>query len=370
MSTPWNLDALHADLSRAALDARHWKPALQRLTDSVGAVGTVLLPPVAQRFVSISTDAIGEVNERYFKEGWNSRDLRDRGMPRILQRGVTVDLDFATEEDFRRSGYYNDFLGRHGLRWFAGLAASAGSDHWVVSIQRSIAQGPFVAAEQQRLARLRGPFSAAVTMSRELDLARAKGLAQAFEMLGSAAVVLDWRGEVILANPTAQMTLTRELRIAKRRLTAGDCETCRRISDLVDRATSLQPIAMLRPPVPVPRAGRRPLLVYAVPILGEARDIFAHARSLVVVLDPDGRPAPPEAALRTAFGLTSAEGRLAARLGTGESLYEAADGLGIAKGTARSHLKAIFGKTGARRQPELVALLSRLALLSPGTGSD
>jgi hypothetical protein len=116
VSTSWNLDALHADLSRAALDPSRWKPTLQRLTDSVGAVGTVLLPPVAHRFASISTDAIGETNERYFKEGWNTRDLRDRGLSRIVQRGVTVDLDFATEEDLRRSDYYNDFLGRHGLR--------------------------------------------------------------------------------------------------------------------------------------------------------------------------------------------------------------------------------------------------------------
>jgi DNA-binding CsgD family transcriptional regulator len=370
MSTAWNLDALHAELPRAALDASRWKPALQRLSESVGAVGTILLPPVSQRFAAVGTDAIGEASERYFKEGWNTRDLRDRGIARIMQRGVTVDLDFATEEDFRRSGYYNDFLGRHGLRWFAGLAATAGSDLWVVSIQRSIAQGPFVAAEQEQLARLRGPLSAAVTMSRELGLARARGLAEAFEILGSAAVVLDWRGDVILANPTAQKTLTAELRIAKRRLTAGDYETCRRISDLIDRTTSPQTIPMLNPPVPVARAGRKPLLVYAVPIFGEALDIFANARALVVVLDPEGLPAPPEAALRAAFGLTSAEGRLAARLGTGESLNEAADALGIAKETARSHLKAIFAKTGARRQSELVALLGRLSGPTPRTGLE
>jgi DNA-binding CsgD family transcriptional regulator len=361
MGTSWNLDALHADLSRAALDPGHWKPALQRLTDSVGAVGTVLLPPATQRFTSISTDAIGEANERYFKEGWNTRDLRDRGMPQIVQRGVTVDHDFATEADFRRSGYYNDFLGRHKLKWFAGLAATAGSDMWVVSIQRSIAQGPFVAAEQEQLVRLRGPLSAAVMLSRELGLARARGLAEAFQLLGSAAVVLDWRGDVILANPAAQQTLTAELRIVKRRLTAGDYETCRSLSDLVDRATSSLLGPALRPPVAVPRAGRRPLLVYAVPILGEALDLFVHARAVLVVLDPDAHPTAPEEALRVAFGLTTAEARLAARLGSGESLEEAADGLGITKETARSHLKAVFGKTGAHRQSELVALVGRMA---------
>jgi DNA-binding CsgD family transcriptional regulator len=243
----------------------------------------------------------------------------------------------------------------------------AGSDLWVVSIQRSIAQGPFLASEQDELARLRGSLSAAVTMSRELGLARAKGLAEAFEMLGSAAVVVDWRGGVVLANPTAQKILTAELRISKRRLTASDNETCRRISNLVDRATSLLSGPTLLPPVAVPRAGRRPLLIYAVPVLGEALDIFVHARALLVVLDPDARPTPPEETLRVAFGLTSAEGRLASRLGTGESLDAAADCLGISKETARCHLKAIFDKTGAHRQSELVALLGRLAAPAPRT---
>jgi len=366
VSTSWSLEAVHADLARAALDPAHWKPALQRLTDSVGAVGTVLLPPAAQRFASISTDAIGEANERYFKEGWNTRDQRDRGLARILQRGVAVDLDFTTEEDIARSDYYNDFLGRHGLRWFAGLVAAAGSDQWVVSIQRSIAQGPFAAWEQERLARLRGPLGTAATLARELDLARTRGLAEAFEILGSAAVVLDWRGDVILANATARNTLVGELRIARRRLTASDQEACRSLSDLVDRVTSSLLTPAPRPPVAVPRAGRRPLIVYAVPILGHVSDIFTQARALLVVLDPDRRPMPPEEALRVAFSLTTAEARLAARLGTGESLDDAADSLRIAKETARCHLKQIFDKTGAHRQSELVALLGRLAGPAPG----
>jgi DNA-binding CsgD family transcriptional regulator len=177
--------------------------------------------------------------------------------------------------------------------------------------------------------------------------------------------VLDWRGDVILANPTAQKTLTAELRIVKRRLTASDNEACRSLSDLVDCATSSLLGPALRPPVAVPRAGRRPLLVYAVPILGEALDVFVHARAILVVLDPDAHPMPPEEALRVAFRLTSAEARLAARLGSGESLDEAADRLGITKETARSHLRAVFGKTGAHRQSELVALVSRMAAPMP-----
>jgi DNA-binding CsgD family transcriptional regulator len=107
-----------------------------------------------------------------------------------------------------------------------------------------------------------------------------------------------------------------------------------------------------------------------VPVLDEARDIFAYARALVVVLDPDARPMPHDEALRVVFGLTSAEARVAVRLGTGESLDEAADSLGIAKETARCHLKQIFDKTGAHRQSELVALLGRLSGPTPRPRPD
>lgn len=56
-------------------------------------------------------------------------------------------------------------------------------------------------------------------------------------------------------------------------------------------------------------------------------------------------------------GLTRAEARLAALLAKGISLEEIAETLSISVQTARSQLKAVFGKTGVSRQAELVALL-------------
>jgi DNA-binding CsgD family transcriptional regulator len=66
-----------------------------------------------------------------------------------------------------------------------------------------------------------------------------------------------------------------------------------------------------------------------------------------------------DVSIRTSFGLTAAESRLALRLLTGESLKSAAAALGITYESARSQLKAIFQKTGTHRQGELIALLGR-----------
>jgi DNA-binding CsgD family transcriptional regulator len=359
VSASWNLDAVALELSAAALDPRRWKSALQLLSENAGAIGTLLIP-VNRRADLISTDGVAEASERYVREGWHLREVRERGVPTMLRRGIMVDQDFMTADQINKSDYYNDLLGRHDLRWFAGLAICAANDLAIVSVQRSITQGPFVPGEQDKLVRLRGPLTAAATVSRELDLAHAKGLAEAFEVLGSAAVIVDYLGRVILANGATEATLTGELRIVKGRLSALEHNVSRRIEELVFQAASSRRGAALKPPVAVPRQGRRPLVVYAVPLVGEALDIFSAARALVIVVDLGARTVPAVAHLRQVFGLTPAESRLVARLGHGEALETAADFLNIAKETARAQLKAAFAKTGTGRQSELVALIGRL----------
>lgn len=359
MVASWDLGKVNADLAAAALDPGKWKSALQCISEETGAVGAVLLPPVDQRGHSIGTDGVAETTERYIVEGWSARDLRDRALPTLLRRGIAVDLDYANEEEIKRSEYYNEFLGRHRLRWSAVIALQF-HGLWAVSIQRSIEQGPFLDNEQKLLGRLRGPLSTAATISRALGLARAEGLADAFDVLGYPAMLVDGFGRVARMNSTAEAQMSSDLCIVHRRLTAAQHEVTKRIQHLIHDAScsSSGAQASLSPPVAVPRIGRRPLLVYAVPITGD--NVFSAGRVLVIVLDLESRPVPRAMHLRQAFGLTAAEARLASRLAAGESLESAADAVGVAKETARTQLKAVFGKTSTGRQAELVALIGRL----------
>ena len=61
--------------------------------------------------------------------------------------------------------------------------------------------------------------------------------------------------------------------------------------------------------------------------------------------------------LRSHFGLTPAEARLALHLVTGGTLRSAAVKLGISYETTRSSLKKIFAKTQTCRQAELVIVI-------------
>lgn len=83
---------------------------------------------------------------------------------------------------------------------------------------------------------------------------------------------------------------------------------------------------------------------------------------LIVTLHAPVRPERGIVALARLFGLTRAEMRVLAHLAVDRTPAEIGRALGVSITTIRSHLKALFQKTGARRQPELV----RLALLAAG----
>jgi DNA-binding CsgD family transcriptional regulator len=60
------------------------------------------------------------------------------------------------------------------------------------------------------------------------------------------------------------------------------------------------------------------------------------------------------------FGLTKAEQCLLDILARGASLPDAAQMLGVARSTARTHLQRLFDKTGKRRQVDLLRMVASL----------
>ena len=75
------------------------------------------------------------------------------------------------------------------------------------------------------------------------------------------------------------------------------------------------------------------------------------------MFDPETVPAVTHDLIRKLFGLTEAEAELAVALCGGKTLDDAATERGTSVHTTRSQLKSIFGKTGTKRQADLVSLL-------------
>lgn len=92
---------------------------------------------------------------------------------------------------------------------------------------------------------------------------------------------------------------------------------------------------------------------------------------IVLISDPSLPVKPSISMLRQLHGLTYAEADILGRLTMGMRLQEIADELGVSVETVRTHLKAIFTKTGTSRQAELVrhAILSGAILTGDDAGN-
>jgi DNA-binding CsgD family transcriptional regulator len=83
-------------------------------------------------------------------------------------------------------------------------------------------------------------------------------------------------------------------------------------------------------------------------------------KALVVARGLRGDEARRAAISEAAYGLTSAEAKIALLLAEGNAIEEIAMSRDVAVGTVRAQIKAVFAKMGVSRQMELAARLNQL----------
>ncbi len=348
-------------LGEAALRADLWPELLDEIARAVGAEGSALLQSGAPTTDAPWSSSLHRFREAYYRDEWHKRDVRAIRSRSAIGHGLTVftDEDLVSREEYDRSPYYA-FLAAEGLPWFAAVAFRASpSEVWGLVIQRTAAQGPFTARDKRSLALLAPRLTQAAELSQALGRAALGGALAALDHLVTPAFALGTAGAVLGMNAAAAALLDEDLAVRAGRLVAGDGRAGAEILALCGRPGP-SAFGERFAPIVVRRPGRFPLVLRPLPVDGPAAGVFLGARILLTVADPAAGTAPPDGLLHRAFGLTAAEARLAARLAEGQSLDAIADGLGIARETARSQLKSTFAKTATSRQAELVALLHRL----------
>jgi PAS domain S-box-containing protein len=104
--------------------------------------------------------------------------------------------------------------------------------------------------------------------------------------------------------------------------------------------------------------GHTPLIFHLLPMKGS----FGSTFGILIVTTLNPSEVPLTNLVERLFGLTPAEARVAALIGSGLSPRQAAEKLGISEGNVRTTLKHVFTKVGVSRQSELAVLLTKLAL--------
>ena len=348
----WNLNFLANRIEQAGLNPSLWSEVLTDISEQVGAKGAVLvsteklMPGVP---VSPSLEAM---IDDYFRNGWNCNDLRaERCVPIILERGVTTERDFISPEEMRTSPYYQDWVARHGCRHFAGVGLRIAREFWCLSIQGSVAQGPFEPTELRKLSALCRPLIQAATFSRRLGFQQVLGHCSRIRFAWPVGRVIGRGWSHLDCESQGRVDATmRMIDPATRTLSFDDVRSQAAFSSLVAEAIGPDSIASpLRQTIAIRDRGLRRIGIRALALRDWARFSFASAKALLLFHYEDPSVGHDEVTSFEGFGLTWVETVLARELCSGASLRAVADKLEITYETARTYLKSIFAKTDTRR---------------------
>jgi DNA-binding CsgD family transcriptional regulator len=346
-STSHVIDTIYS----AALDPDLWPAALGAvvgfLDASSAGFGTCTLTDGRLELLPIGFDERAAIDyTRYYARV-------DQMLPAILAapRGSAYsDRMLVPRREMERSEIYNDWAAPNGIRSAAALVLQQDSERIIMlAMSRERRDCPFESPDLRRLESIAEHLRRALRIQERLDGAAGRASALDRLTLGVLSVAAD--GRIHYANPSAEEILTEgsALRVQAGVLSATRPVESRSLQKLLhDGAGTMS----------LPRRQRPPLIVVVMPatagclLPGETR-----SARFVFISDPATRTLPLLDHLQGLFGLTPMQARLAREIACGDGIDAAAARLGMARGTARTHLAAVFAKTHTRRQAELVRLL-------------
>lgn len=345
----------------ASLDPQQWQPALMRIRDLFSAnYATLILRPPSAEDLGLLVVARETTVEYYFPDYLASPFT---GMP--CDEVVTVE-DILSVSEWRHHAYYQTWCAPHHV--FHVLAVDIRTPDYAVfpfRITRAEAGTPFTQEDRERLKQLLPHLRRALHFSTQLD--RSESLralyVQALGLLAVATITLGKAGRILQMNATAEQLLKAGDGL---KLSGGHLEAHYPADNRILQAAIRKTVARLdlvKPKINETLSVTRPsgkvalgLVLQCVPVQDWAGGDDQPA-ALIFVRDAASRTQAPNSVIGQMFSLTPAETALAVELANGYPLEEAAETLGIRRNTARAHLRAIFSKTGVRRQTELVRIV-------------
>lgn len=363
------LQALLGQVYDAASDPERWPAFLLSLSDSLGGREAILAyQDLGQHRDSIAMcvrmDPQAQLEHDTHYAAKNVFMIH--GKARIVPGVVLTSEELCPDDVLVRSEFYNDYLRRWDMHYtLGGCLLAEGTVTANCILMRPRSAPPFGPQEVALMQQLAPHIRQAFTIHRKLRLHEAvqDAAVEVLDRLPLGAVMLDTEGRPVLANRRAREILAAGdglecdrdgLRAAcsaetgaLRRAIADACRTAAGAGTAPGGA-----VALSRP------SGGPPLQLLVSPLATRA-SVAGGTRPAVVVFisDPGSQAQPCEELLRRMYGLTPAEARVAALLVGGRTAEEITGELEIALNTARTHIKRVLDKTGARSQSDLLRRL-------------
>ena len=365
-----NYDALVGMLYEASIESAQWDEPFDLLVKLIDGAGFHFLgwnPTLnVSPFSAVSSswhDFIGG-----YHTGWGKVDPHMRATTTDPVGQWLVSHQHFDARFVSRDPYYQEFLLPNDVRHLMGTSVLRGGGMDVVAaVGRSVGAKPFSDDAIALVNRVTPHLQRAVKIHmRTADLRQQAAVGEmGLHAMDSGVLALDSSGRLVFANP-----------FVEKMLQAGTCLKCHsgqlhasKFDDDASLRTAIKRAASTRLPQVlrlrnVNGQAAEGCLVTMVPLAQASWISTALQRPdlLVLVSSPKHRRACSAGDFMELFKLTAAEARLAEGMAEGLDLDAYAVRASISKSTAKAHLKAVFAKTGVRRQPELVRLLGHVAV--------
>lgn len=227
-----------------------------------------------------------------------------------------------------------------------------------LAVMRGPAQGPYDRRAEAMFRQCAQHFLRVAKLRKKVDRAQRSGLLAggALEALRIGIIVVDTERRVVISNRAAEESCLpgEELLIRNGRLTARSTDVAHCLEAAVREALRKGGASSV---LRLPRAAGGNRMAWVAPLPAE-RNIGDGPGALVLIGDTAEHSTAAADDLAAIYGLTAAEAELAVAIGNGATLGEAAARRGVKLSTVRSQMLSVLQKTGARRQADLVRLLS------------
>ena len=370
---------------QGATDAGRWDTILAAISGYVDAPHGFLVTPLH------APDAGGYLYSRNIPAGifehWPRFAEHDIYAREACARGlfesgnVVTGEDIVPRERFESSVFYKDLLSHYDFIYMmAAVVFGRDADDLLPTTStyyRGADSGPFTETQRQRLKLIAPHLSRALGVMQRLRSADLNVAANhaALDLLDTGILLVHPRGHVVFANRHALRLLREEdgLRLRGRAgaadsLQAADPKTQKAIESALQE--SISPDILTTPHftrrVSVHRpSGRAPYMLgfSSLSLDNEFGSGSDAPRAIVFVTDPEQSIDIDMEWLRSTYGLTKAEARVASLLVTGDATDEIAAKLGVSVNTLRTQLRQIYAKTGTGGRVKLIRML-----ISSGAG--
>ncbi len=278
---------------------------------------------------------------------------------------VTLD-EIVPNDELEESEFFRIYLAKSNVHYMAGIdLKDANGERYNVRLCRRKSAGNFTEEEREFLSLLAGHIERSVANGMRLVQMDSERQMHTSAVSGRsiATITLDENCRVLRTNGAAEMLINANdgILIHREQLQTRQPELNDKLREIMQNMLSAQrreevvPAQALAIPRPSGEADYE-FLVKAIPV-----DRYVETRNsphlMVLINDPANNPTVSMSALMDLYGLTNSEAKISVLLSQGKTLDDVSSELGIARNTARAHLRAIYSKTGVTQQSMLVSLV-------------